>query len=322
MAKIALFDFDIITFHASAAIEKRSIEVFDRKTGRSRKFKTRTEFKTLLKSKNIEMEEGRYWIQDIQVSEPESHSFQIVKTMVNRIKQDIEADAMEGFVGDNTNNFRLKLDLPQEYKGSRKDMLRPLQLKVTKEYAVNNYPGGVVEDYEVDDHLVVRYHEMKKAGHDPVIISLDKDSKGCIGTKFYDWTNKDLGIQVVEPWGWLSYNDDKKKVEGLGLQFYAYQMLKGDTADDYSPSDLHKLRYGDKTVVKDINEAKTVVDIFNIVEEKYKEWFGDNFEYKTFDGRIVTKSYKEILSMYHSCVYMHRMKNDKTSFWDLKKEFS
>lgn len=321
MTTIALFDFDIITFHASAAVEKRTVEVSDLKTGRTKIFKTRTAFKDLLKEKDIEFNPERWFFQDIQVAEPEAHAFQIVKSMVKKHKNSVGATDMEGYVGDGPSNFRLLLDLPEKYKGNRDDLMRPLLLKDTKKYALENYPGGLVKNYEVDDHLVVRYHQLVEAGHDPVIISLDKDSKGCVGTKFYDWTQPFPEIVSIEPWGFLNHIKEKNKVDGLGLNFYCYQLLAGDTADGYTVKNLHGKRFGDTSIVEYLNQAKSVDELFKLTEAKYKEWFPEPIEYKTWDGRTVEKNYAEVLQLYHECVYMKRMVNDQTNFWDLWREF-
>jgi hypothetical protein len=61
--------------------------------------------------------------------------------------------------------------------------MRPVYLKETKKYALDNYPGSLVKKLEVDDYLVIRSHELEKQGFNPVIITLDKDSKGCVGTR-------------------------------------------------------------------------------------------------------------------------------------------
>lgn len=321
MTTIALFDFDIITFHASAAVEKRTVEVSDHKTGRTKIFKTRTTFKDLLKEKDIEFDPERWTFQDIQVAEPEAHAFQIVKSMVKKHKNSVGATDMEGYVGDGPSNFRLLLDLPEKYKGNRDDLMRPLLLKDTKKYALENYPGGLVKNYEVDDHLVVRYHQLVEAGHDPVIISLDKDSKGCVGTKFYDWTQPFPEIVSIEPWGFLNHIKEKNKVDGLGLNFFMYQMLHEDAADGYGVNDLHKQRFGAASVVKYLNQAKNVNDLFQLTEDKYKEWFPEPLTYVTWKGDTVTKNYEELLELYFDCVYMHRKINDKTTFYSLWDEF-
>lgn len=317
--RIALFDMDLIAYRSAAVSEKRSIEVQHIPTSKTKSFNTRTEFKDGLKSRNKPFNPEDWLIKDIQVAEPESYAFQAVKQQVKSISEEVEAEAIEGYVG-GKNNFRLSLDLPVLYKGNRTDMIRPLNLSSTKKYIINKYKGGLIEGHEVDDHVVIRFHELKQEGHDPVILTLDKDQNGCIGTKFYDWTKYKPSIIEVPKFGYLEHDKSKNKVRGLGLNFYCYQMLKGDTSDNYSPSDLHKQRYGDVAVVKYLNEAKTVNDLFQAVEDQYKKWFPKIVHYVSQNGVEVQKDYKDLLNLYNSAVYMLRTYNDKTDFYSLWKE--
>lgn len=317
--RILIFDMDLIAYRAASVSEERSIEVLHYKTGIKKSFKTRTEFKDLLKSKNKEYHPDWYEIKDIQTAHPTSFALQIVKSQVKSIKDKLNADLVEGYIG-GKDNFRLKLDLPEVYKGNRTDMIRPILLSETKKYCTDNYSGILVQGMEVDDYVVIRYHELVKAGHDPIIITLDKDQKGCIGTKFFNWTEDDAKIKEVPLWGYLDYNKESKKAEGLGIQWYAYQMLKGDISDNYSPSHLHKKRFGDVECIKYINTATTVQEVFQLVQDKYKEWFPSSVKYPSQTGNIVTKDYKDLLNIYHSCVYMLRYENDNTDFYSLWKE--
>jgi hypothetical protein len=318
---IALFDFDITAFRASAAIEKRSVEVLHKATGRTKVFKTRTAFKDFLKEKDWEYNADDYEFNDIQTPEPAVHAFQITKTQINAIRLAVGAKEIEGYVGEGDSNFRLNLELPEKYKGSRDNMMRPLHLKATKKYLLDNYPGSLVKKIEVDDYLVIRSHELEREGHYPVIITIDKDSKGCVGTRYYDWTQDEPEILEVPAFGYLEYDEPKKKVQGLGLNFYCYQMLQGDTADDYTPRDLHGTNLGDKKAVELLQACSTVDELFTTVENQYKKWFPEPVTYNTWDGKEVTKDYKQILELYHSLVYMQRKLNDDTTFYSLWEEF-
>lgn len=318
--KVVIFDMDLIAYRAAAAAEKRSVEVTHIKTGKVKSFKHRTEFKEFLSSKGFEYKELDYKIKDIQTAEPEEHAFQIVKSQVNSILQGLEADRVEGWIG-GKDNFRLKLDLPEIYKGNRADMLRPIHLDATKKYITNKYPGGLVQGKEVDDHVVIRFHELDKAGNEVVIATFDKDQKGCIGTAYFDWTQAQSKTVKVPPFGILFWDNEKKKIDGLGLNFYCYQLLKGDPSDGYTPSDLHKFKFGDQSVLKLLKDCKDVNELFTVTENQFKKWFPESFTYKTHDGREVQKDYKEVIQLYHSCVYMHRIKDDPTTFYDLWEEF-
>lgn len=326
--RIALFDADIIAYRAAAVSEKRTIEVTHLASGKSKSFTNRTEFKTLLKKQGKDYNASHYSIEEVQNAQPVSHALQIVKAQINRIKQEVEADDVYAFIGKGDTNFRLNLELPKLYKGQRVDSIRPIHLDAAKQYVTENYIGGYIDGIEVDDEVTIRFHELKDKGHDPVIISLDKDCKSQVNTSFYDWTQDEPSIVEVPAWGYLEYvygkdvGQKSDKVDGLGLNFLMYQMLFGDDVDQYHVGDLAQARFGAKSVVDYLNQATCVDDLFQLTEDKYREWFKDSFEYVTHDGKTVNKSYREILNLYCACAYMHRSRNDKTDFYSLWKEFT
>lgn len=321
--RIAIFDMDLFAYRSAAAVEERKIKVTHLATAKTKLFKTRTDFKKFLNEKDIEYNEDKYHIEDIQIAEDVSHALNIIKLQVNKIKTAIGADMVYGFIGKGSDNFRLNLDLPKQYKGQREEMLKPLHLDKTRKFIVDNYNGGYVEGIEVDDEVIIRSHLAIAKGNDPVIITIDKDCTACVGTKFYNWMDEFPDIIEVPKFGYLDYIKKDKgnnKVKGLGLNFLMYQLLHEDAADNYGVNDLHSERFGAASVVKYLNQAKTVNDLFALTEAKYQEWFGDAFTYTTHDGRTVTKNYKEILDMYFKCAYMLRSRNDTTNFYSLWEE--
>lgn len=317
---VLIIDGDLTAYQAAAVVEKRSVEVLHIRSGRTRIFKTRTEFKDFLKEKNMEYKEGSYSFTDIQEAAPLSHACKIVKNMITSTTEKLKATMTEVWIGDNSSNFRNNLDLPVKYKGSRDDMLRPLLLKGTKEYLTSNNQGGVIQDIEADDQIIIRYFELEEQGHNPIVVTKDKDSRGCVGITLCNPDNEEGAIKIPA-FGWIRWNAEKKKIEALGLHNYCWQMLVGDNSDDYGPSDLHKKKFGDKSALKLLENCKSIDELFQAVEDKYKEWFPEPITYTTWQGKEVQKDYKEILELYHSCVYMKRKKDDPTTFYSLWEEF-
>lgn len=321
--RIALFDFDITAYRSSAVVDKRTVEVLNKSNGNTKNFATRTDFKKFLENRGFEFDESKYEFKDVLTPEPMENAFQVAKKQVNKIKQEIQALKAEGYTGGKT-NFRLNLDLPVVYKGQREDMIRPTWLYETKEYLHNKFPGKVIEGVEADDYLVIRSHELIALGHDPVIVTLDKDSKGCVGTSYYDWTQEDAKIVRVPKFGYVEItktaSGKSEKVDGTGLQFLMYQILQGDDVDNYHPRDIHGGRFGAGKAVNLMQECKTVDDIFQATEDQFKKWFPTPKTYKRFDGKEITKDYREILNMYFHCAYMRRTMDDPTDFYSYWKE--
>lgn len=323
--RIALADFDIVAYRSAAAAEERSVDVLNKSNGNIKNFSTKTEFKKFLENRGFDFDESKYEFTDVQTPEPMENAFQIAKKLTNRLKQEVQAVKLEGYIGGKT-NFRLDLDLPKVYKGQREDMIRPVHLTDTKNYLQNKFPGGIIEGVEADDYLVIRSHELIKAGHDPIILTIDKDAKGCVGTSYYDWTQEDAQIVRVPKFGWIEItktaSGKSEKVDGAGLQFLMYQILQGDPVDFYTPRDLHGKRFGSGKAVSMMQECKSVNDIFQATEDQFKEWFPKPLTYNRFDGKKVTKDYRDILNMYFVTAYMRRTIIDETTFysyWDEMK---
>ena len=67
--KVALLtDADLIAYRCAAAVEERSIIVKHKKSGDTKEFSTRTEFKKFLKSKDLEYNPDKFEIEDIQTA--------------------------------------------------------------------------------------------------------------------------------------------------------------------------------------------------------------------------------------------------------------
>jgi len=194
-------------------------------------------------------------------------------------------------------------------------------LKETKKYLTDNNQGGVIEGIEADDQIIIRYFELEAQGHNPIVVSKDKDNRGCVGIVLCNPDNEE--VVKIPAFGYIRWNQDKKKIEAIGLHNYCWQMLKGDpSSDNFSPADLHGKSFGDKAILKLLAPCRTVDELFLAVENKYKEWFPKPITYKTWEGKQVTKDVREIIEMYHLCVYMKRKKNDSTTFYSLWEEFN
>ena len=320
---VLIIDGDLTAYQAAAVVEKKTVNVIHKKSQRSKVFKTRTEFKQFLKDTGKEYKEGAYEFVDIQEAAPLSHACKIVKNMVVALTAKLKATMTEVWIGDNASNFRNFLELPEKYKGNRDDMLRPLLLKETKKYLTDNNQGGVIEGIEADDHVIIRFFELEEQGHKPIVVTKDKDARGCVGIRLCNPDVEGMPVVDVVAFGSIEIIKTAKsqKVVAYGLHNYCWQMIVGDSSDNYGPSDLHKKKYGDVSAVKLLNKCKNVDELFQAVEDKYKEWFPEPLTYTTWDGEEVTKDYKQILELYHSCVYMKRKKDDPTTFYSLWEEF-
>ena len=110
------------------------------------------------------------------------------------------------------NNFRYDIAKSHDYKGNRKDTVKPVYLPNVREYLIQKYWAIVSDGEEADDMIAI---EATKYDGKALIASIDKDFMQVPG---------------------LHYNLNRKsfthvtKEEGL-LNFYK-QILTGDTADN------------------------------------------------------------------------------------------
>jgi len=318
--RVAIIDGDTLSYRSAAASEERTVVVKHLRTGREKEFKNRTEFKEFLKSKGFEYVESDYTISDKQVADPEEYCYHSVKIQVDKIVKAVDAELVEVYVG-GEGNFREKLELPHKYKGHRSDTIRPLLLDKTKFYVLNKYTGGLVTGYEADDHLHIRGYELLNSGHDPILCSQDKDARQAVNLKLYNWTLDNAKIESIPVFGELRYDSIKKKIVGEGLKWLCFQVVLGDSTDNYRPTDLCNAKFGQQSAFKLLKDTKTVDELFSAVEKQYQKWYPRPVTYTTWDGNTVTKDWKGLLDMYFSCAYMLREVNDQTTFDSLWKEF-
>ena len=107
-------------------------------------------------------------------------------------------------------NFRL--DVSDQYKSNRKDVMPPLTLRACKEYMREKYKAISYPRLEADDTMgILATHP--EHGKDCVIVSQDKDLTQVEGAKVY------------RP-------DTKERVIGTNMFFYE-QVLTGDPVDGY-----------------------------------------------------------------------------------------
>jgi len=303
-------DSDTLLFSAAAVAEQRSIEVTHDSTGITKAFKTRTEFKDLMKSKGKSTE--GYSIQDVQTEEPVENCLQIVKGTANKILTNFDFCDVTFIAGD-FNNFRLELPLPSKYKGSREGTLRPVHLKAAHSYFQQQYKSVRAMNKEADDEIAVLAYKALMEGYDAVILSPDKDARQFDGIKIGDYDSAPDTLVLVKETHEVKLSEDKK-VKTYGIPWLAYQWLVGDPSDCYKPTELAKVKYGDVSAYKELVNLNTPKEILELVVSKYKQWYPDKFEYTDWNGQQHEADYITMLDLYYRCARMMRSKDDSLDF--------
>ena len=171
-------------------------------------------------------------------------------------------------------NFRDDLATIQEYKGNRKDSVRPIHYAYIREFMQENYPVIVSDNCEADDLCAMKlYPEFKKAQESKrkqdcqaILCSIDKDLRNIPG-HHYNITSK-----VID---WVS-----PKMANI---HFAKQLLTGDATDNIpgiSKLSDKKKKVGPVTAEKMLGDATTIPDLYEKVCEVYAEFAGEDWEIK------------------------------------------
>lgn len=316
MKKTALLvDGDIIAYRAAAAAEKKSVNVIH-KSGQSKVFKTRTEFKKFLKEKNMEYRLHEYTFEDQVEVDPIEYVLNTVKVMLGKLDNITFADFREVYIS-GKDNFRTNLLLPTKYKASRDDAVRPKHLEAAKEYLLDHQDAVRAVKIEADDILNVRAYEEIGKGNVAIIASNDKDTYQSEGVFMFDFTKENPVLFEIPTVGEI--RKEKTQYKGEGLKFFAFQLLAGDTADDYCPYYLARERfgvsYGGGSAMKDIADLDFQDEILSKVIERYKQWYPEPFDYTAWNGTEVKgATWETMLDLYFRCAWMKRAWNDPSDW--------
>jgi hypothetical protein len=316
MPKTALLiDADLLIFRSCAVAETRTVEVTHIRTGETRVFKTRTEFKNLLKSKGKKLIPGRYTFTDVQTPKPLANALHTIKTQLNKWKTKFDPDVMKVLIG-GKDNFRESLPLPKKYKGNRKDMLIPIHREDAKKYLIERHQAEVIDGCETDDALIYYGYEYLRQGYDVIICTIDKDSLAYSGLRVYDFREDDNTQVLIPDFGHLEVIEKgkDKEVKGVGFVWYCQQMLLGDGTDHYRPFEVKGVEFGELSAYKVLKDTKTHKEALEAVIQRYKTVYPEPFTFVDWTGKEQTFNYLDFLKLYHKCVRMKETKEDDLDF--------
>jgi hypothetical protein len=315
---VLIIDGDVIAYRAAAAIETRTIKAVHKSSAWTKAFDNRSALKEFLESKEKEYIPEDWEIEDIQTSEEPIAAYGIMKRQIEGFKSSLFADSVEVFIS-GKNNFRDTLPLPQQYKGNRNHMLRPLHLRNCKKFLLENYKARVSDGMEADDYVIIRGYEVLASKDMPIIVTVDKDANAYSGLNLYDFTKEKPEVKAVPTLG--SLWDTGKKITGDGFMFFCLQMLTGDPVDHYKPTFLTNKKYGEKSAYNDLKGCKTEKEALQKVLDKYKEWYPEKFEYTAWNGEVIKSDYLHMFDLYFKCVHMKCSMDDPLDSKEFLKRF-
>lgn len=302
---IVVIDGDIVAFKASAANTKRSVEAVHKETAEKVEFDTATKFKEWAGDTKDD-----YEVTPKQSAGELKNAFHIINQMIENITKACGVDHYHVVVSGDE-NFRLQLPLPTQYKDSRKESVRPPQLKDCKTYLINVHNAEVSDGVEADDVLVA----YMTAGS--IQASIDKDANHGPGW-LYNW---DLMSepQYIDGFGELKLIEKPKadgkvdkSVKGQGRIWLYYQMVFGDAVDCYKPCELAKVKFGEIGAYNLLKGCKSDKEALEAIAKQYQIWYPKPITYRAWNGEVQKdKTWLDIWQLYADCAFMRRWDGDR-----------
>lgn len=298
---LVVIDGDLLAFKCGAVTEKRSVIAKHKETLDEVEFDTATKFKEWAGS-----EADMYDLTPIRTPEPIANTLRSVKTKLNSIIEACKADSYH-IVISGEDNFRKNIPLPSQYKNTRNDSGKPINLDEAKQYLVKHHNAEIAVG-EADEVLVGYAYQGYKNGEKVIQASIDKDAYHGPGW-LYNWDTMEEP-ELIEGFGEL-YINDSDTVKGKGRLFLYFQLAFGDPVDAYKPCELAKVKFGEKGAYKLLHKCKNDKEAVEALVKQYKKWYPEPVTYRAWDDSLHTKNWIEIMQMYADCAFMPRWDGDR-----------
>lgn len=167
-------------------------------------------------------------------------------------------------------SIRAGIATVKPYKGTRVEQ-KPFHFNNLTAYLFANYDYCLSNGLEADDLLAIE----QCGRNDTIICTRDKDLRMVPGWHF-GWecgAQPSFGPELVDARGWLRL-DDKGKVRGVGLKFFFYQMLVGDTVDNIPGCP----GTGPKGAMKLLETCTTKAEHEAAIAASYQKAYPDNWK--------------------------------------------
>lgn len=308
---IIAIDCDEVAYSVAAACEERTIKVTNNSNGEFSSFKHRTELKKLLAG--LEVPADFFTIEDVQTADELANALHSVKMVIKSNEEACKSDVTELYIS-GKDNFRDSIPLPTKYKSGRADNLRPLLLDDIRKYLIEKRGAIVVDGQETDDKICQRMWDGYSTGQKIIGVTRDKDACGSSGWLFNP--DKMSEPEFIDGFGKL-YLDEKGKVRGVGRKWLYVQVCIGDSTDTYNPSEIAKVKYGEKSAYKLLEPLQTDKECWQAIYDLYKTWYPAEVKYKDWMGEEREVDALFILQMYFDCARMRRWNGDTVSVKDI-----
>ncbi len=208
-------------------------------------------------------------------------------------------------------SFREGVSTLMKYKGNRDNVLRPLLMDDVTDYLKRKFNPEVVEGIEADDRVIQLAY-----GHpNRFVMGVDKDMYSQ-PVKVFNPNRPEEGIIDCDCLGKLytAGEGSNIKVRGHGRLHLYYQMLAGDTSDNYKGGCASSKRLGSKGVYNYLHEAENDQEALQLVIDKFKELYPEPLEVETWRGNKMWFDWYRVADEQFQMARMHRWEGDIMSF--------
>lgn len=329
---LGIYDYDLITYKAAFAGETRLVEVTHKPTGRRKIFKNKTEF--LGRGKKVggwlgEINKAReskgqspfnaedFEVETIREVEPLEHVLSTTKRMINNINKAAGVEKYCGYLGDG-NGFRYDLSTLWEYKGNRKDVIRPIYKTEVAEYILKHHNAKKDSHYEADDRVIMKAIEV--GVDNSVVITADKDSYGC-PVRVFNPERSDEGIVDCRGFGEIYRGGSRKDaVRGRGRKFFYWQVACGDTTDNYKANCFSDVQWADLKALDALIDCKNDKEALATIVDIYKMLYPEPKEVEGWRGDIILIDWEYVLNEVWHMARMRRWEGDEVTASEVLKK--
>lgn len=322
----AIYDVDYIKYAVASAGEKRSIKAYHPIDGTEWEAPTRTALwgHYLKKDKGMLAEHNKVngtnykaedlVVIDIQTPEPVANVKHSAKSMFESVLYQLKTKRYKAYIGKGE-SWRVGRSTILEYKGQRKDTLKPLLLDEISDYLTQKYNCEVVEHLECDDKVVIESFGKK----DFCVIGIDKDYAGC-PVNWYNPNHPEYGVVNCNKFGNL-FLDSKGKVRGFGRLFFYHQVLSGDASDNYAANSASTLEWGEKSSYKLLKDCKTDKEALEAIKKGYQLIYPEPMKIKGWRGDDLDIDWLYVAEENFQMARMLRTPDEKIYFKDVMEKF-
>lgn len=280
--KIALIDADTALYRAAILIDERYITVKHTPTGKTKDFKSKTEFKDFIQIRCKDIRDYEIVSEGIRENEPIEHGCYLFKNSILKITEQEWCKDYMLYLGTGTN---YRKDVYPSYKGNRGS--KPTRYQQMFDFVINKYKDKVMlaHNQEAEDlvgiygtwyvqQAIEKYGDPKMS--EAVVLAIDKDTDMLVG--------------------WRANYDRLQDGVWFQDELYCYrrfceQLIIGDSTDNIEGlgevSAVCKAKYnikykgiGKKTAESLMLSCSTKKEMLDIVVDLYKGTHEENWKMK------------------------------------------